>query len=233
MAYSASPTTVTGFIAGVAGYSRKTGTAAVASAAGVYAQLRNENASGAITNGYGVYIAAPILTGAITNEWGVYQASTAGVNYFAGRTDIRVARGAIFQDDTLATTVITLQSTYYPIQNTWADEGGEFTTRTVASGQIIPTVAGTYRVFWAICGEVDANNQILEFHVFKSGAGVLSSAQQTKFIASGDTYGISGGCYVSVNGTTDYIDLRVFNSTSAGKTFTVEHAYLSVERVGP
>ncbi len=63
----------------------KINTGPVTNASAVYARIDNTNATGAITNGYGVYIADSIETpGTITNDYGLYQVDTGAMNYFGG-----------------------------------------------------------------------------------------------------------------------------------------------------
>jgi hypothetical protein len=75
---------------GVKAESVKASTGPVTNLYGVHAHVQNNNATGAVTNGYGVYIADSIETGAITNDYGVYQVDTGAMNYFGGSIGINV-----------------------------------------------------------------------------------------------------------------------------------------------
>jgi len=67
---------------------RKAGAGTVANMYGVYARCDNTNASGAVTNCYGLYVDTPVITGAITNKYGIYQVDSNTSNYFAGNVGI-------------------------------------------------------------------------------------------------------------------------------------------------
>jgi hypothetical protein len=66
----------------------KSGTGPVTGMYGVYSRCDNSNATGTVTNCYGLYIDTPTTTGAITNKWGVYQKDASTNNYFAGSVGI-------------------------------------------------------------------------------------------------------------------------------------------------
>lgn len=99
-------TDITGAATGTAGYANHTGTGTVSTMRGIFAQvdkggsgpvtdaygvyslIRNNSATGAITNAYGLYIDNSIETGTITNDYGVYQVDTGATNYFGGNVGI-------------------------------------------------------------------------------------------------------------------------------------------------
>lgn len=62
------------------------GTGAMDAAIGLYVQVANNNAVGAITDAYAIYIPAAGMVGAITNPYGIAQVGTSELNYFAGHT---------------------------------------------------------------------------------------------------------------------------------------------------
>jgi hypothetical protein len=66
----------------------KTGTGRVVNMYGLYSRAVNSNASGVVTNAYGLYIADSSETGVITNDFGVYQVDTGADNYFGGNVGI-------------------------------------------------------------------------------------------------------------------------------------------------
>ena len=81
----------------------KVSTGPVTNMFAVEAILGNYNATGAVTNAYGVFVPTPILTGSITNvyglyiealagtnKWGVYQAGATDSNYLAGRLGVGI-----------------------------------------------------------------------------------------------------------------------------------------------
>jgi hypothetical protein len=99
-------------------YANKNSTGPVTNLTGLRVTVGNQNATGAVTSAWGLYIDAIIATGTVTNKWGLYQGGTDDVNFFAGLTLTEVVRGGIYQDNTAATTVLTLATTYYPILTT-------------------------------------------------------------------------------------------------------------------
>jgi uncharacterized delta-60 repeat protein len=66
----------------------KTGTGNLTTAIAMYSRIDNLNATGTISNAYGLFIAPSTKTGAITNEWGLYQEDNSINNYFAGRLGV-------------------------------------------------------------------------------------------------------------------------------------------------
>jgi hypothetical protein len=77
-------------MAGVTASPHKDGTGPITNMQGLYVQLQNNNATGAVANGYGLYIDTPVTTGAITNNFGVYQTDENAINYFNGRVGVGV-----------------------------------------------------------------------------------------------------------------------------------------------
>ena len=73
---------------GLAAAPTKVGTGPVTTMYGVYSSCQNTNATGAVTNCFGLYLAMPDTTGAITNKWGVYQVDANSKYYFAGNVGI-------------------------------------------------------------------------------------------------------------------------------------------------
>jgi hypothetical protein len=67
---------------------RKDNTGAVTDLYGFWARVDNNNATGAVTNAYGLYIEDSIETGTITNDYGIYQVDTGARNYFGGTVGI-------------------------------------------------------------------------------------------------------------------------------------------------
>lgn len=90
------------------------GTGAIDSTVGLFVQALNQNALGAITDTYDIYIQSPIVTGTISNRYGVYQVSTASFNFFGGNTSIGTA--------TFSTTIIARLERAY-VTNTQAVYG--------------------------------------------------------------------------------------------------------------
>jgi len=56
----------------------------------LYIQMRNENATGAITTSEAIRIEAPLKTGAITTSYSINQIDAADINYFGGLVGIGV-----------------------------------------------------------------------------------------------------------------------------------------------
>ena len=76
---------------GVLGLPIKSGTGAVTTMYGVYSRCDNTNATGVVTNCYGLFLETPTTTGAITNKYGVYQQDSNSTNYFGGNVGIGTA----------------------------------------------------------------------------------------------------------------------------------------------
>lgn len=146
---------------------------------------------------------------------------------------ISMSHGEISQNDTAATTALTNQNTWYPVLTTWTASGYENNvTATVASGTLTPTTAGKYLVIWRCAFSIDGTNQQMEGGVLLNGAEVLAGTDENMFATTGTTYRVSGQCIVDMNGTTDYLQIGLNNNTSAGKTATIDHAGLTIQRIG-
>jgi hypothetical protein len=215
-------------------YANKNSTGPITNLTGLRVTVGNQDATGAVTSAWGLYIDAIIATGTVTNKWGLYQGGTDDINFFAGLTLTEVVRGGIYQDNTAATTVLTLATTYYPILTTWTDGGGNGVTRTTGTGRLTPTQAGTYRVTYALGYTMSATNQDVRTAIMKNGSATVEAMGTMTRRTSGttDRGSVSGICYVSLNGTTDYVQLAAENLATAATTLTVYHAQMIAERVG-
>lgn len=87
----------TGVVYGVVATGKKSGTGALLTSYGVFASSGNTNASGTLTNSYGVYIGNSPTTGTITNDWALYTAGTEA-SHFGGALDVD---GALTLDSTV------------------------------------------------------------------------------------------------------------------------------------
>jgi hypothetical protein len=227
-------------------YLTASATAGAAYMIGLYVEGGNQNAGQTLGNYYGLYIAPSTATGTITNRRGIVQEGVDDTNVFKGPTIFQntvtisgdfendVARGELYQDDTGTTVTLTAANTWYQVAGTWTSPGlSKNITLTTAGGTMTPTQAGIYLVDWHLSGTNSSNNQTINAGIRKNGTTVVVASQaETTFAASGDTYGMSGMALVSLNGTTDYIRMAVNNNTSAGTTFTVDHARMTIIRVG-
>lgn len=63
-------------------------TGSITNAFTYYASIQNSNASGVITNAYGLYIDNYVRTGTISHAYGIYQVEAADTNYLNGLTGI-------------------------------------------------------------------------------------------------------------------------------------------------
>jgi hypothetical protein len=77
-----------GSLYGVYAVPTKTGTGPVTSMYGLYGNCSNNNATGAVTNCYELYLDTPGTTGTITNQYGVYQNTSSVINYLAGKVGL-------------------------------------------------------------------------------------------------------------------------------------------------
>jgi hypothetical protein len=142
----------------------KTGTGRVVNMYGMFTSVNNNNASGVISNGYGLFIADSLETGVITNDYGLYQADASAHNYFAGNLGIgdtspdeatlvigSAGAGNIFlSPDTIGSNSNALcwdnsgASTIYDCTGTPADYAESYPTETdVAFGHIVMTTENT------------------------------------------------------------------------------------------
>jgi hypothetical protein len=71
---------------GVSGDVEKTGVGNLTNAYGLAGIVNANNASGTITNAYGLFLGTPTRTGTVTNDYGVYQEYASAKNLFAGST---------------------------------------------------------------------------------------------------------------------------------------------------
>ena len=226
----------------------------ITDAVGAWFQVQNLSSGAVITNGYGVFIQNPVTTGTITNKYGVFQQGTgvsnvfeggisqtsasdavnvAGVATFTNTTLINAPRGEIYQDDAGNTVTLTTDNVWYPITSAYTDSGNSRdVTVGAATGRLTPTRAGVYLVSWSLSGEVNGSGETLEMGIYKNTAIVNSSQAETHFSNANAIISVSGTALVAMNGTTDYLRLAVNNNTSSGKIYTIDHAMLSIVRVG-
>lgn len=119
-------------VGGVLGQALKVGTGGVTSAYGVYASAGNTNASGTLSNSYGLYVEDSNTTGTITNDWALYTAG-AEDSYFGGpvrwaaaTTDSAVPAAGQVKRSALAPTNFTfpLPSARTPNERAWREVPG-------------------------------------------------------------------------------------------------------------
>jgi hypothetical protein len=95
-----------------------------------------------------------------------------------------------------------------------------------------PTVAGYYRVSYAASFALAGTGVAVNMGLFKSGSLVGVGCSFPNASASTNTWNMSGGDMVHVNGTTDYIDMRVSNSGSVRSIFgDATQTYMSINLV--
>jgi hypothetical protein len=81
---------------------------------------------------------------------------------------------------------------------------------------------------------MSATNQDVRTAIMKNGSATVEAMGTMTRRTSGttDRGSVSGICYVSLNGTTDYVQLAAENLATAATTLTVYHAQMIAERVG-
>lgn len=215
----------------------KSSTGAVTNAYGGFFRVDNTNASGAITNGYGVFIPAFTATGAITNAWGVYQSGTGGGNYFAANTSIgsttttsqfNVGSAAQYQINSSGAVVkdngVTQPSTehwqFAPYSDTVARTG--LTASVGATNLNNTSTNGLYRVSVYLYNTTNNGTSTVTASI-KWGDGA------TQTVTSGTVNNSTLGSYASINGQI----CRVTNSTAitwqADLTGTIGTAVFEVD----
>lgn len=139
------------------------------------------------------------------------------------------AYGEIHIDDNAATQALALQNTFYQITTGWTVGLSAGTTPSALNSNIVINTKGVYHVNCSISMFSSAANQVLEFSIFKNGVYQPNlSAHFTSQTARGESCGLSGMLELALN---DTIDLRVQNTTSAGKTVTAEDVNLNCSAI--
>ena len=127
-----------------------------------------------------------------------------------------------------AVTTMTTVSTFYKISSGWtAGDNNGFTFNT---DELIADVAGVYLTICTLSQSCSANNQHLEFQLFRNGVAVPThTAQHESSATEVASVTLSGVLQGVVPG--DTFDVRVQNATSSGKTITVYYGNLTLTAV--
>ncbi len=167
---------------GISAVTIKSGTGTIGTAYALYGQVRNNNATGAITTGYGLYIDTPATTGAITNNWGIYQADTAGLNYFGNKSSFGTTTATAYLNLAPSTT-------------------SQASLRLVSSAGTDPSSANSGDLWW--------NGTNLYFNDGGSNTDLLAGGGcgGSCFEQGGNAFGATG-----VLGTTDSNDVSVITN---------------------
>ena len=147
---------------------------------------------------------------------------------------VNLIGGGLYVSNQTDTTTIALASTWYALTSPNFTSGGtNGVTVTTATGRLTPTVAGTYFVMWSLSFYMGSSNQEVQMAVLKNGTGGPQAyGRGWRKVGTGtDTGNANGHCLVSMNGTTDYIQLGVYNGTAA-VDLTCRHMQLTCFRVG-
>lgn len=127
-------------------------------------------------------------------------------------------------------TVATLQNTYYQQTAGWiVGELDDFTFDGTAT--LTAQRGGNYQTMCAFSGSSSGANQVYRFAIFKSGVLITEHLVRLKFNASSDVGGGTICGIISGVVVGDTFDLRIYNETSAGQTFTMSDANFNVTRV--
>lgn len=127
--------------------------------------------------------------------------------------------------DNAGTQTLTLQNHFYQWTTGWlAGESNGFTVAP-GTGQITALVSAVYRVAITFGTFVNAANQTLEFGLFRNG---IYQPDHSMHLDLPNTRGNSGAIVgILTLNAGDVMDLRVQNTTSAGKVLTIEDANLN------
>lgn len=127
--------------------------------------------------------------------------------------------------DNAVTQTLVNQNQFYQWTTGWIAGESKGFTLTPASGQIVPLYTAVYRVSITFGAFINAANQTLEFSLFKNG---VYQPDHSMHLDLPNTRGNSGAIagILTLNAG-DVLDLRVQNTTSAGKVLTIEDANLN------
>jgi hypothetical protein len=165
-----------------------------------------------------VLVRAP-LTGDVTT---VGNAATV-VDTFIGARAYKSVNNQAVNDNT--TVLVTLET------ESW-DPQGDF-----ASNRYTPSVAGTYLVCYSVHWE-EPNGTITRLvgSVRKNATTIIQNVQQATLTNTNFTQDCAGAGIVSMNGTTDYLELYARTSTFGAVTNNVDsglsNCYLDCVRIG-
>lgn len=149
----------------------------------------------------------------------------------SGSTPVHITGGygELYIADNVVTQTLTPQNSFVKWVNGWTV--GEFnqTTPSVANSNIVIGTAGVYMVSCSMSLAVTGNNQTLEVAIFRNGAYQPDHSLHAVF-ATGDIvpFTLIGILTLGIN---DTIDVRVQNTTSAGKVLTISDANLSCHQI--
>ncbi len=138
--------------------------------------------------------------------------------------------GSFYMDDGAQAVTATLANTYYEV-------GGGMTTSLVNgmtfqnSKELLVTVAGTYQVDWSMSVSNSVSDNTVAGAVMVNTTEKHVTENATRAKENGITYSI-GGTGIIALAVNDVVKLCVENETAAGSTITVNHANLSVVRIG-
>lgn len=127
--------------------------------------------------------------------------------------------------DNAGTQTLVNQNQFYPWTTGWIS--GELNGFNIlpAQGQIIPLSTAVYRVAISFGAFINAANQTLEFSLFRNG---VYQPDHSMHLDLPNTRGNSGAIMGILSlQAGDVLDLRVQNTTSAGKILTIEDANLN------
>lgn len=127
--------------------------------------------------------------------------------------------------DNVATQTLVNQNQFYQWTTGWlAGESNGFTV-TPGAGTITSLFSAVYRVAITFGAFINAANQILEFSLFRNG---VYQPDHSMHLDLPNTRGNSGAIVgILTLNAGDIMDLRVQNTTSAGKILTIEDANLN------
>lgn len=138
--------------------------------------------------------------------------------------------GEIYVADNVTAQTATNQNTWYKWTTGYASGQSSNATLSTGNGNITALAAGGVKI--SVTGSIsaNANAQVLEVAVFKNDVYQTDLSCHITIPASGDyhNFAISGLSNFSIN---DVIDVRINNTTSAGKNITIQEVQLSMTAV--
>jgi len=138
--------------------------------------------------------------------------------------------GSMYMDDGTQAVTATLANTYYEV-------GGGMTGSLTNgmtfqnSKELLVSVSGTYQVDWSISLSNNNSDQTIAAAVMVNSTEKHSTENATRAKENGVTYSL-GGTGIIALAVNDVVKLCVENETAAGSTITVDHANLSIVRIG-
>lgn len=143
------------------------------------------------------------------------------VHFLAGA----MVYGEMFIADNVIGQTLANQNQFYQWTTAWQIGENSGISPSLSGSNMIANVSGVYRVSLSFAANVTGTNQNLEFSIFRNG---VYQPDHSMHLILPNVQGNSGALMgILTLNAGDIIDVRVQNTSSAGKVFTLEDANLS------